>query len=135
VFAEKAMHLEQPENEGWRHQTAALWAGFALGPVAWAIHLQLVYATSRQACQGDLEFTSLHVMSGVCLATAIGGALLSAWLWRHERFAAPSQYDDGYAARRRFMSVEGVMSGTLFALVIGAQWIALFYLSPCPASF
>jgi heme/copper-type cytochrome/quinol oxidase subunit 2 len=129
------MQPKQPEKTGGRHQTGALWAGLALGPVAWAVHLQLVYAASQQACQGDLAFVALHVMSAACLATAIVGGLLSFSLWRHERFTAPSQYDEGSTARRRFMSVEGVMSGTLFSIVIVAQWVALFYLSPCAASF
>jgi hypothetical protein len=126
------MQPEQPQKEGWRHETAMLWAGFVLGPVAWALHLQLVYAASQQACEGNLEVTSLHVMSALCLAAAIVGVLLTIWLWRHERFTAPSQFDGEYVARRRFMSVEGLMTGTLFSLVIIAQWIAVFYLSPCP---
>jgi hypothetical protein len=127
------MQPEQPEKEGWRHEMAALWAGFALGPVAWAVHLQSVYAASQQACEGDLKSASLHLISGACLAAAIIGAVLSAWLWGHGQFIVPSQFDEGYMARRRFMSVEGLMSGALFSLVIIAQWIALFYLSPCPA--
>jgi hypothetical protein len=124
--------VEQPKHESAWSTTGALWLGFALGPMAWMIHLQTVYATSQQVCQGDASRRTLHIISAVCQATAMIGALLAGWKFLRGGGTAPSEREGGLTARRRFMSAEGLLAGALFAVIIIAQWTVVASLPPCP---
>ena len=115
-----------------RTTTLLLWTPFVLAPLAWGMHLQVVYAASQLVCSGAIPLSTLHLISAVCLVLAISASLFAAWQWRRAGAEVPSQHESGWSARMRFVSLQGMMSGALFALVIVAQWIALFYLPPCP---
>jgi hypothetical protein len=105
-----------------------LWVGLLAGPVAWAVQLVAVYATSAWVCDGGPAWL-LHLASLACLLAAAGGAFLG---WRDWRKVGgwPGGADELDLGRTRLMAVLGMMTGTLFSLVIFAQWLAVMIL-PC----
>lgn len=105
-----------------------LWVGLLAGPVAWAVQLQVVYAMAAWACDGGPGWP-LHLASLFCLLAAAGGVYLS---WRDWRTVGgwPGASEEVALGRTRLMAVLGMMSGTLFAIVILAQWVAVMIL-PC----
>lgn len=108
----------------------SLWAGALAGPVAWFVQLQGVYALTMKACDGQTR-VMLHLAALACVLLAGAGAGLSWHNWRGVR-GWPSDWDQGSAARVRFLSVLGMLTGALFLVVMLAQWIAVFLLDPCP---
>jgi hypothetical protein len=126
------MQPEKPQHESAPWTTAALWTGVFLAPVAWAVHLQFVYAVSQQACTGKISDMTLHIVSLACAAAAVAGGLLAAWHWFKSGAQWPSDERSDLIARRRFLSSEGILSSVLFALIIVGQWLAIVFLSPCP---
>jgi hypothetical protein len=129
----ESVRAKPPEPDPALWTTLALWIGFSLGPTAWAVQLELVYAAAQQACQGDITITTLHMASGVCLIVSILGGVSAAWHWFRTGAAVPSQFETGIVTRRRFLSIQGMFTGALFAIIIAAQWLAIVYLSPCPS--
>ncbi len=98
------------------------WFGLLTGPVAWSVQLTLAYALSSWTCDGD-TLAPLHVASLLCLAAAAAGGV-AAWRWWRSLGGWPSDHDEAAAGRTRLMLLLGVMTGTLFSLVIVAQWLA-----------
>jgi hypothetical protein len=126
------MNTDQPKPESAPVTTLALWTGLLLAPIAWAVHLQFVYAASQQVCNERLTPAMLQAASITCLALAVAAGLLATWNWFTAGAKWPSDERSDLIARRRFLSAEGMLSALLFALVIAAQWLALVYFSPCP---
>jgi hypothetical protein len=98
------------------------WLSLLTGPVAWSVQLVLVYALSSWTCDGD-TLAPLHVASAFCLAAAATGGVFS-WKWWRSLGGWPSDHDEAAAGASRTMLVLGVMTGTLFSVVIVAQWLA-----------
>ena len=126
------MDTDQPKPESAPITTLALWTGLLLAPIAWAVHLQFVYAASQQVCTDRLTQTTLQAVSIICLALAVTAGLLATWNWFSAGAKWPSDERSDLVARRRFLSAEGMLSALLFAIVIVAQWLALVYFPPCP---
>ena len=105
---------------------AALWAGLAAGPLAWAAVLETNYALSYVACEQRHSWM-LHLATVTALGLVAGGAFL-AWA------AAPPLRGDSASsgeARARFMAMGGLVLCAWFALVIVATEIPVLVLSPC----
>ena len=103
------------------------WAGVALGPLAWGINLQGVYALAHFSC----ETTKLSgtIMSAVLAIVALAGTAISA---RAVRRGAGAEWTDAQGGGpRTFMAWLGVGSGVLFALVIANQLAASLMITPC----
>lgn len=111
-------------------ETAKLWIGLLAGPAAWAVQLQTVYTLAPWSCDHS-NLLPLHLVTSLCLAGAIGGGWL-AWKKWQEIGGWPGGDEDVDSGRVRLMSVVGIMSSALFALVILAQWFAVVMLDPCP---
>jgi hypothetical protein len=106
-----------------------LWAGVLAGPLAALSQLQANYALVLWVC-GTGRAWSLHAVSLAALLIASAAALLS---WRNWRLAG-AEWEDGGAGvipRSRFMSAVGMFVSAHSALVIIAQWIAVFVYSAC----
>lgn len=106
------------------------WLGLMSPPVAWAVQMLTVYTLAPWSCaHGPL--LPLHVVSALSLLIAASGSLLA---WRSWRAVGgwPSSADEATLGRTRLMTLLGAMTGTLFSLVISAQWLAVFLLEPCP---
>jgi hypothetical protein len=114
-------------NPGSVQNARLYWAGVALGPAAWAINLQTIYAITPYACAKPTSATIC--LSIVMALIATSGTLIS---WRATRRHAPAELVEtqgGHA--RNFMAWLGVGSGAMFALVILNQLAAAVMISPC----
>ena len=111
-----------------RSEVGLLWLGLLAGPVAWAVQLLAVFSMAAWVCDGGPAWLP-HLASFLCLLAAAAGAYLG---WRDWRRVGgwPESSDAVDLGRTRLMVVLGLMSGTLFSLVILAQWIAVMVL-PC----
>ena len=103
------------------------WIGVALGPAAWAINLQTIYAIAPHACARPTSATI--ILSIVMTLVATSGTLISLRGIRHHRPAERTEAQGGHA--RHFMAWLGVGSGAIFALVILNQLTAAMMISPC----
>ncbi|WP_128927149.1 hypothetical protein [Bradyrhizobium guangxiense] len=109
------------------HSKLLYWAGVALGPLAWGINLQGVYALAHFSC----ETTRLTgtIMSAILAVVALAGTAISA---RAVRRGAGAEWTDPQGGGpRTFLAWLGVGSGVLFALVIANQLAASLMISPC----
>ncbi|HEV3469480.1 MAG TPA: hypothetical protein VG148_09190 [Pyrinomonadaceae bacterium] len=107
----------------------ALWMGVLPGPLAALVQLEANYALVLWACGAGREWP-LHLVSVLALAAALGAGLLS---WRNWRLAGADWEDRGAGVihRSRFMSAVGMFVSLHAALVIVAQWAAVFFYGPC----
>jgi hypothetical protein len=106
-----------------------LWAGVLAGPLAALVQLQANYALVLWVC-GSGQRWVLHAVSLLALLVAAGAALLS---WRSWRRAGAEWEDEGAGVlpRSRFMAAVGMLVSAHSALVIIAQWIAVFIFGAC----
>jgi hypothetical protein len=102
-----------------------LWIGILAGPIAWASDLLVRYALVHWSC-GTQETTVLKLISAVSLLLVVCGGIVA---WRAFR-QTPSwaQTDGGRPVDRgRFMAMLGILSSSLFAVVVVAgampQWV------------
>jgi uncharacterized membrane protein YidH (DUF202 family) len=106
-----------------------LWAGLLASPTAALLQIGINYAIVPGACWSGREWP-LHLVSLLALAAAVGGGLLSRRNWR--RAGARWQPDEGgVMPRSSFMAAVGMLVSALSALLIVAQWIAVFVHSTC----
>jgi hypothetical protein len=108
-------------------QLPMLWFAMLAGPIAWALQLQFEYVLAQLSCYGRMSDAALHWVSAACLAIAVLGFVASLHAMKSLTAAAEASL-----TRRYFMSLQGLMTSSLFALVIVAQWISVAMLSSCP---
>jgi hypothetical protein len=108
---------------------AALWTGLLLAPAAFLLNLELGYALVPRSCLRN-DTLLVHAGQAFCLLLALGGGLVARRIWRAEGAEWPGG-EGGTTGRTRFMAGVGLFLSALFALVIVAQWIPGFVLSPC----
>jgi hypothetical protein len=108
---------------------AALWTGLLLAPAAFLLGLEVSYAAVTRACF-DTGRGLIHLVQLGCLLLAVLGTLVAWRNWRTEGSAWPGQ-EGGASGRTRFMAGLGLLTSALFILVILAQGIPGFVLSPC----
>jgi hypothetical protein len=112
-------------NDG--HRKLLYWAGVALGPLAWGVNLQGVYAFAHFSCEKTRM--SGAILSAVLIIVALAGTALSA---RAVGRGAGAEWTDAQGGGpRTFMAWLGVGTGVLFALVIANQLAATQMISPC----
>src|SRR5690606_9900923 len=105
-----------------------LWAGVLLAPVAWAVHLCVIYAMSSFVCTPPVLWP-FYLSSGVALLVALAGGWTAWGVWKRtedEPEEAPTS-----RARGRFMTLGGLLMTGLFVIAILAQTIPMFLLEPC----
>ena len=107
----------------------ALWAGLLAPPTAALLQQQISYALVPGLCWSGREWL-LHLVSLLALAVALGAGLLS---WRNFQAAGARWEDDGAGVlpRSRLMAAVGILISGHAALVVVAQWIAVFVYSTC----
>lgn len=106
----------------------SLWGGVMLAPAAFLLNLQITYAVVTLNCS-DAE-PWLHLSSLATLLLALGGGWLAWREWRRTGEGWPGD-GEGAVPRSRFLAVLGLLSSSLFALVILAQWLPVLVLGPC----
>ncbi len=106
-----------------------LWAGLLLPPFAMLTQMQVNYSLLRWACDGGYQLP-LHLVSLAALVvTALSGWM--AWRsWQRAGREWPGE-EGGTLTRSRFMALVGLLTSTLFFVVIIAQWIPVFIFKPC----
>jgi len=108
---------------------ALLWIGGLAGPLAWFLHQQVSYGLATLNCAATATLV-LHAMTAVALLIALAGAGIAWMSWRRTGGEWPAR-SDGTVARSRFMALGGLLLSALFFLVIVAQGLPNFFLSPC----
>ncbi|HEV2765220.1 MAG TPA: hypothetical protein VGV38_19715 [Pyrinomonadaceae bacterium] len=121
--SEAAKDFKEGAAPGW------LWAGVLAAPLAMLVELQVNYALVPWACHTNRVWP-VHLTALIALALTVGGGLLS---WRNFRRAGEKWEDDGAGVlpRSRLMASLGVLISALIALVVLAQWLAVFFYNPC----
>jgi len=119
--AEATTELKSDANIG------GLWAGVLVGPMAALIQLQVNYALVLWSCSHRSTWP-LHLVSILALLATIVAVVLPYRLWQRVRIDEDGL---GPAARTKLMAVVGILISTLSALLIIAQWIAVFIYDPC----
>ena len=112
----------------WR-RIAVLWTGLLLPPLAVLANLEVGYAFVTRSCdRGDQ--LPIHLTHLACLLLSLGGTWAAWRVWQAEGREWPGAAG-GAVGRTRFMAGMGILTGAMFILVIVAQWIPGFLLSPC----
>jgi hypothetical protein len=106
-----------------------LWPGVLLPPVVFLGELSLTYAYVPRAC--DAQRTSLlHCTLLAALAIVLATGVRS-WT-EYQALGARLPGDEGTPDERaRFVALLGVLASAYFAVVIAAQGIAQWMVSPC----
>lgn len=105
----------------------ALWAGVLVGPTAMLMQLEINYALVPWACRASHTWP-LHLVSLLALLLTVVAGMLVWRIWRRVR---TNEDSGGVLGRSRFMAAVGVLISLLMALVIVAQWLPVFFHSPC----
>ncbi|MFN7138287.1 MAG: hypothetical protein ACK4UN_02990 [Limisphaerales bacterium] len=108
-----------------------LWTGVLAGPILWFAHQQISFLLVPWVC-GPGNMLALHAATFVMLLLTVGAGLMAYWSWKQVRDRGSRQEDD-IPSRTLFMSVVGMTSSALFAIVILAQGLPNFFIDPCYA--
>jgi hypothetical protein len=76
------------------------------------------------------HYIILHLVPGGALLLTVSGGVSAWWHWQRTE-QAESSMAGGALSCSRFMGVMGLLTSGLFILVIVAQWLPNFILSPC----
>jgi hypothetical protein len=103
--------------------------GLLLGPVVALANQQIIYSANMWAC-GNNGWGTMHLIPLLCLIVAVGAALTARRDWKA---VGGGVADEGatVAERTRFVALCGMFISTFSALVIVAQWAAIFVFEPC----
>ena len=113
-----------------RHITAQL-TGMLLPPLATLAGMQVAYGVVDATCRtGRHDVPAVHVVRLVTLLIVLGAGYVA---WREWQSVGVAHPGDGGTrdTRTRFTAWIGVFSAALFSLVVIAQWLPAFFLSPC----
>jgi hypothetical protein len=103
--------------------------GIVLGPLVALIHQETVYAVNMWACGRHLHAT-MHIVPVLSLVVVFGAAYGGYLNWN----AIGRGVEDEHASivtRTRFLALLGMTISIFSALVILAQWFAIFMFEPC----
>ena len=115
---------------------AAQWVGLLLAPAAFFAHLQFAYANVPWACSHGNGLW-IHVSGVASVLLAAAGTLVAWRTWRRAGDSAPRARRDrpdqvsGISPRVRFLAVTGLGTSATITLILLAQWVAAFIISPC----
>ena len=102
------------------------WAGLLAGPLAWGISTQLNYALVEWQCERKLPVIPLAAL--VLALFALAGGALSWRAWQHGGASFKPEREFG---TERFVSMLGMLTAALFALVVVMQGMASLILDEC----
>jgi hypothetical protein len=120
---------EAPPREHPPVSDLALWTSVLGGPFVFLLNLEVSYVMVDWACNAGTDW-ALHLVHFASLVLSAACALLGLTLLRRMR---PDARDTGSGsdARSRLLARLGILSGTLFAVSILAQWIGVMVLGTC----
>ena len=103
--------------------------GLLLGPIVALANQQMIYSANMWAC-GNNGWGAMHLIPLLCLIVAIGAGLTARRDWKAVGGGVHDE-DATVAERTRFVALCGMVISTFSALVILAQWAAIFVFEPC----
>ena len=107
----------------------ALWTPI-IGPmVAVLATLEAAYALVGPACRRETTWF-VHLVPAIMLVATVLMTVMALGVWREHGRDWETQ-TGGTDARTRFLAIVGLMSGASGALIIIAQWAAIFFHEPC----
>jgi hypothetical protein len=107
-----------------------LWVGVLLAPIAWLIQFEIRYSLVAAVCENNTRIP-LYIISGVFFAIMALGGVLSWRNWVREGKASPTDKRGDPHERNLFLSLLGILTSGLFALILVAQTIASVMVNPC----
>jgi len=124
------MEADQAQQKKVATGCKLLWLGVLGAPIAWLIQFQLRYSLVQWACLQQSAL-ALHIVSSIFLAGTIAATAWSWRMWQRLGKTWPSDSEDTPHMRNLFLSVLAIETNVLFSLLIFAQAIAAFFVSPC----
>lgn len=118
-----------PREEPAPFSNPALWSGVLTGPILFLVLLQVNYLLTMWSCSAGARWP-LHLATLIALAVTVLAGVRSYGMWDR----AGREWSDnagGGRARTRFLSSLGVLTSSLFATVILAQWLMVMLMDPC----
>jgi hypothetical protein len=107
----------------------SLSVGVLTGPTVALVSMGIIYVSNAWAC-GVRSSLALHLIPLFCLAAAVGAGLLAYADWK--RVGRGARVDEATVGdRTRFLALIGMGASAISALVIVAQWLAIFVFGPC----
>ncbi|SFU84194.1 hypothetical protein [Halomonas korlensis] len=116
-------------QDGGLQHPLRLWSGWVIGPAAWALHLLGSYLLVPKACEAETVWL-LHAVTLVTLMLGLAGVVVAWRQWTRAGRRWPGSGDDG-TSNIRFMAVMGLLISALSSLLIVAEGVPSFFLSPC----
>lgn len=101
----------------------------ALGPIVALIHEQTVYAVNMWACGRNLHAT-MHIVPALSLIVVLGAAFGGYLNWNAVGRGVQDEHGS-IVTRTRFLALLGMAISLFSAVVILAQWFAIFTFDPC----
>lgn len=103
--------------------------GVVAGPIAVLVNEELIYVTNMWAC-GTGKHLAMHVVPLICVLVALGAGGLA---WADWVRTGRGVEDEAATidARSRFLALTGMAVSALSALIILAQWLAIFVFGAC----
>jgi hypothetical protein len=109
--------------------TATQFVGLLLAPAVFFAHLQGAYVLVPRACRYHADVW-LHVVGVAAVLVAAFGTWTAWRVWDATGRDATLE-TGGPLPRARFLGVTGLGVGALLTLILVAQWVAAFFISPC----
>ncbi|WP_043539481.1 hypothetical protein [Salinarimonas rosea] len=107
-----------------------LWAGWALGPIAWAIHQNAAFWIIPALCESGSRWP-LWLITAVTLAVAVAGGAISHRAFRALGSRWPGDEAGTVPARSRFLAAAGVGIAGLSSLGIVVESVGIAVLDLC----
>jgi hypothetical protein len=103
--------------------------GVLLGPIAVLVNEELIYVTNMWAC-GQGKQPAMHIVPIICLLVTIAAGLLARRDW-HRVGRGIEEAAATIDSRTRFLALGGMAISAFSALLILAQWLAIFVFDAC----
>ena len=116
-------HLEGPAP-------ISQWVGLLLAPAAFAAHLQVGYLLVLWGCGRSTGALWIHVAAAAAILLAALG-VYAAWLAWVRAGGEPPGEGPGPVPRTRILAATGLSMSSVLVLILIAQLIAGFVISPC----
>jgi hypothetical protein len=112
-----------------KNRDLALWIGILAGPIVWLMSFQANFTLAPWACEFNSK-AALFLVTLLALLLVAGSGLLAWREWAALGKALPGDAQ-GAVGRTRVMALGGVLTSSMFFLVILAQSIPELLLGAC----